>query len=590
MRDLEVLETINVRGAHGKIYKIRVRSTSPAGRQLAALKVPAAPNHGFVQEMEIAELLRHYRHPYIIRFLGTGISSEEPFILMDLHEEGDLEDLLRAFGPLPTREALDIVIQVAEAIHFLHGLGVYHRDIKAENIILSESGQPKVMDFGTARVYPRRGGLRIHGAEVGPPARQVDRRRDAAMLGEVLYHTLSGTKLYEARLFALAQRRRLAPAASTRPDRHLQPEVAAQLDAVIRRAIDPAKQHAYPGVRYFLTDLRRLRLLCDRAGPAERLPRSLVEPYPGSTPPFLEQAAAQAWEATLREPENAAPWIHLGNVHLVAMRPAAADRAYAQALRRDPGNVVARLNQAYAAGLLGHWDRALHLAIRAAAEAPQGLHAAARARYVREARHLAQDALSLYSSLDPSQPGNRLRKGYACDALGQHAAAEQEYRQALALTPGFAPAAEALAYLALRQGDTSQALVRARRAVAIGQERAEAWFALGQAHLALDQPDEAAVALSRAVSLDPNHPYVHLDLARAWAALGERERAETDSHYAVTIDPCWTLARITWGDALSCLGHHAEAQIAYSDAVAHNPECLDADGRPGLSFALPSPG
>ena len=112
---------------------------------------------------------------------------------------------------LPTREALDIVIQVAEAIHFLHGLGVYHRDIKAENIILSESGQPKVMDFGTARVYPRRGGLRIHGAEVGPcpPGRPPPRR---SVLGSA-HHTLSGTKLYEARLFALAQRRLARPPA-----------------------------------------------------------------------------------------------------------------------------------------------------------------------------------------------------------------------------------------------------------------------------------------------------------------------------------------------------------------------------------------
>lgn len=585
MRDMEVLETINVRGAHGKIFKIRVGS-SAAGEQLAALKVPAGPPQGFLQEMEIAELLRRYRHPFIVRFLGTGIPTEESFILMELHEEGDLEDLLRASGPLPIREALDIVIQVAEAIHFLHGLGIYHRDIKAENIIVTGGGQPKVMDFGTARVYPRGSGLRVGEAELGSPARQIDRRRDAAMLGEVLYHALSGTKLYEARLFALAQRRRVAPAAGTRADRHLYPEVTSCLDALLRRATDPARQRAYPGVRYFLTDLRAIRRMLDREQRPERPTPHARTRFSPPQQPFLERAVRRALEATVREPDRAEPWIHLGNAHLVALRPTAAERAYDQALRRDPDNIVARLNQAYAVGMLGMWDRAQHLAISAAAVAPRSLGAVVRARYVREARHLAEDAATLYASLDPADPANRLRKGYACDALGRPAQAAREYHEALELAPGYAPAAEALAFLSLRQGDTARGLVYARRAVAIGPERAEAWLALGSAHLALNQPDDAAIALSHAVSLDPNHAHCRLHLAWAWMAVGEPERAEADSQHAVSIDPCWTLARLTWGDALQSLGREEDAQAAYHDAVAHNPECLDADGRPGLSFAL----
>lgn len=586
MRDLEVLETINVRGAHGQIFKICVRRAE-GGDRLAAMKVPTKPDEAFVREMEIAELLRHYRHPYIVRFLETSGGVGEPYILMELHEEGDLEDVLRAFGPLPLREGLDILIMVAEAVHFLHGLGIYHRDIKAENIVVSQRGKPKVADFGTARVYPRRGGVTIPGQEARVSPRQVDRRRDAEMLGEVLYHALSGRKIYEARLFALAQRRRLAPAASTRADAHLYPEAVSEIDSVLRRALDHGRSQPYPGVRFFLTDLRRLRERLDSSPSYVRLSRrSLERPPEPDAPTFLERAGAKAWEATQNEPENAAPWIHLGNVHLVALRPQAAERAYQQALKRHPENVIAQLNRAYALALLGEWDRAFHLALTAAGRADPELRAVLRARHVREARHLVQDAAALYASKDPKVPQHRLLRGYALDAQGEIREAEREYLQALVLSPSYAEAAEALAFAALRQGDARRALDHALRAVRVGEERAEAWLALGSARLSLDQPEEAAVALSRAVGLDPNHPYCRRTLARAWSALREMDYAEDDLRRAIAIDPCWTEARLGWGDALLALGRREEAEFAYHDAVLHNPECLDANGLPGLSFAL----
>ncbi|HHX41091.1 MAG TPA: protein kinase [Armatimonadetes bacterium] len=588
MPDIELLETINVRGAHGQIYKIRVRSQSPAGQRLAAMKVPTTPDRGFVREMEIAELLRHYRHPYIIRFIATGIPTDESFILMDLHEEGDLEDLIRMHGPLPMREALDLLIQVAEAIHFMHGLGIYHRDIKAENIVISQTGTPKVMDFGTARVYRRRGGILLPGPEALAGERQVDRRRDARMLGEVLYHALSGTKPYEARLFALAQRRRLAPAASTRQDAHRHPRLYATVDAVLRRALDPGYTQVYEGVRYFLSDLRRLRQECERE--EQPLPRTtpLHERLLPTGPGFLERARQEAWEATDREPDNPAPWIHLGNAHLVALQIKAAHRAYAQALQRDPGNVVARINQAYATALLGQWETAMHLAISGAAAAPGALGAVARARHVREARHLVQDAAELYAILDERVPFNRLMRGYAYDAQGAGQRALHEYRTALELDPAYSPAAEALAFLAIRQGDPDAGMAHALLAVRIGQERAEAWLALGRAHLARGEPHDATVALTTAAGLHPNHPYCRRALAEAWIALGEAERAEDEMRHAVRIDPCWCEARLAWGDALCTLGRRAEGEAAYHAAVTSNPECLDADGRPGLSFALDS--
>ncbi|HOQ29513.1 MAG TPA: tetratricopeptide repeat protein, partial [Armatimonadota bacterium] len=212
--------------------------------------------------------------------------------------------------------------------------------------------------------------------------------------------------------------------------------------------------------------------------------------------------------------------------------------------------------------------------------------AVARARHVREARHLVQDAAELYAILDDRLPFNRLMRGYAYDAQGADQSASQEYRKALELDPAYSPAAEALAFLAIRQGDPDAAMAHALAAVRIGQERAEAWLALGRAHLARGEPHDAAVALTTAVGLHPNHPYCRRALAEAWTALGEAERAEDEMRHVVRIDPCWCEARLTWGDALRTLGRHADGEAAYRTAVSSNPECIDADGRPGLSFAL----
>ncbi len=306
MRDLDMLETVSVRGPQGRVRKLRVRpklpqeGPGPVGPPTSPMEAP---------EVLLAELLS---------------------------DASNLEEELRAFGPLPIRDALDTVVDVAGALDFLHSLGVAYRDLSAADVVPIPAG-------GAEAAAPRQrlAGLLLP-AQLNPASREGDRRRDARMLGLLLYHVLSGRRYTDARLFALAQRRRVAPAAGGRPDAHLHPAVTLQADALLRRLLDPARARATQDALRVQAEAQRLRELCDR----ERLGARAHHAAPGQQPPvgpgLLERAAQQAWEATQSLPENAAPWIHLGNVHLVAMRPLAAQRAYEQALRRDPGSVVAR--------------------------------------------------------------------------------------------------------------------------------------------------------------------------------------------------------------------------------------------------------
>jgi serine/threonine protein kinase len=110
-----------------------------------------------------AETLARLRHPGIAQIYDFGMTDSDdagdrrPFFVMELVRASD-------GGPAPTltdhadrnrlgvRQRLELVAQVADAVHYAHQTGVIHRDIKPANILLDESGQPKVLDFRVARV------------------------------------------------------------------------------------------------------------------------------------------------------------------------------------------------------------------------------------------------------------------------------------------------------------------------------------------------------------------------------------------------------------------------------------------------------
>src|SRR6185369_12365501 len=109
-----------------------------------------------------------------------------------------------AAGPLPPGEAVRLGRQIAEGLAAAHGAGLIHRDLKAENVIITPSGQAKILDFGLARpVSPRdeESTLTEHGALLGTchamsPEQagggEVDHRSDLFSLGSLLYQMLTG--------------------------------------------------------------------------------------------------------------------------------------------------------------------------------------------------------------------------------------------------------------------------------------------------------------------------------------------------------------------------------------------------------------
>ncbi len=167
------------------------------------------------------EALARFRHeaaasaqvksPHVVQVFDYGVmEGGPPFIVMEYLEGRDLAQALDA-GPLPPREVLEIVIQVARALTRAHAAGIIHRDIKPENIFLCDGGDGeafvKLLDFGIAKATHKVVDARTQdGQVVGTPfymspeqivGQTVDLRADLWALGVVTFEALTGMRPFE---------------------------------------------------------------------------------------------------------------------------------------------------------------------------------------------------------------------------------------------------------------------------------------------------------------------------------------------------------------------------------------------------------
>src|ERR671910_2686059 len=120
---------------------------------LKLLKDHLAQNHEFVERFRYeARSAASLSHPHIVPVLAWGETRDATcYIVMEYLPGGTLERRIMSEGALPARTAAAVALQIAEALQAAHERGVIHRDIKPHNILITESGDVKVTDFGIAR-------------------------------------------------------------------------------------------------------------------------------------------------------------------------------------------------------------------------------------------------------------------------------------------------------------------------------------------------------------------------------------------------------------------------------------------------------
>jgi serine/threonine protein kinase len=235
----------------------RTRSSSARWRRFISADGAEAIDL-FVQEARAASALDH---PNICTIHEIDETSEgQVFIAMACYEGATLKESL-ASGPLSVETALDIAMQVADGLREAHRKGIVHRDINSFNIIVTDTGRAKIMDFGVAKLAGTPGApgpktLVGTVAYVSPEQatyEDVDERTDIWSLGVVLYEMLSG-KLpfsadYEQALVYSILNEEPEPLSRFRDD------VPQALQHVVSRALEKDRDKRYQNVEDFLHDL-----------------------------------------------------------------------------------------------------------------------------------------------------------------------------------------------------------------------------------------------------------------------------------------------------------------------------------------------
>jgi predicted Ser/Thr protein kinase len=253
------------RGGMGVVYKARQAGLDRAvALKMILAGAHAGPEHRSRFQTEAAAIAR-LRHPHIVQVYHVGECDGNLFFAMELVEGGSLA--AATDGPWNPWEAAELVEKLARAVHSVHDEGIVHRDLKPANVLLDADGEPKVVDFGLAKLA---GGSRVEatvsGAVLGTPGymapeqaegrtRDIGPHTDVYALGAVLYHLLTGRPPFQGDS-PLATIRQIVSDDPV-PPRERRPSVPPDLDAVCLKCLAKDPHDRYSSAFALAKDLRR---------------------------------------------------------------------------------------------------------------------------------------------------------------------------------------------------------------------------------------------------------------------------------------------------------------------------------------------
>ncbi|MGI6113964.1 MAG: Stk1 family PASTA domain-containing Ser/Thr kinase [Mahellales bacterium] len=215
----------------------------------------------FKRESQAAASLSHQN---IVNVYDVGQEDETYYIVMEYIRGQTLKDLIRENGSLSTARATNIAIQICRALEHAHNNNVVHRDIKPQNILVTDDGQVKVTDFGIARAITSStvsiAGTSIIGSVHYFSPEQArggytDAKSDLYSLGIVLYEMLTGTVPFEGDSPISVALKHIQE--EVKPPKLINPQIPGSLQDIILKAIQKDQDLRYTSAREMLEDLQR---------------------------------------------------------------------------------------------------------------------------------------------------------------------------------------------------------------------------------------------------------------------------------------------------------------------------------------------
>jgi serine/threonine protein kinase len=236
-----------------------------------------------------SELLGRLHHPGIAQIFEAGTADSrqgaQPYFAMELIRGKPITEHARAAN-LGIRQRLELVALVCDAVQHAHQRGVIHRDLKPGNILVDEHGQPKVLDFGVARVtdsdlkhatLQTATGQVIGTLQYMSPEQAsgnsylLDTRADVYALGVIAFEMLTEQLPYDLARTSIAQAARIILEVEPTAPGQLRSELRGDLETILLKALEKDKERRYPSAAEFSADLRRyLRKEPIAARPASR--------------------------------------------------------------------------------------------------------------------------------------------------------------------------------------------------------------------------------------------------------------------------------------------------------------------------------
>jgi len=260
----ELLEELG-RGGMGVVYKARQRDLD----RLVAVKMvlpshlaPAGQVERFRAEARAAAKLRH---PHIVHVYEAGEVAGHHYFAMELVTGPSLAAHGKRQRATP-EHAAELVAKIARAVGHLHAHGIVHRDLKPSNILLRESGQPCVTDFGLVKVLEADSGITATGSILGTPSYMAPEQAagrvadvgplsDVYSLGAILYELITGRPPFQEKsaLDTLVQVLEGEPQSPSR----LNPSVPKALESICLKCLSKDPGDRYPSAEALAEDLER---------------------------------------------------------------------------------------------------------------------------------------------------------------------------------------------------------------------------------------------------------------------------------------------------------------------------------------------
>lgn len=221
------------------------------------------------------EILGRLEHPAIARIYDAGfhdiVGHQVPWFAMEYVDGLPIAAHIRKHE-LSTRATLRMFISVCDAVHYAHTRGVIHRDLKPGNILVDESGQPRVLDFGVARATDADLQATTIRTDVGQlvgtipymspeqaagASRDIDTRSDVYALGVLIYELLAGRLPYEVSGKPVYEAVRIVREVEPAPLSSVSRVFRGDLDTIIRRALEKNPERRYQSVLEMAADVHR---------------------------------------------------------------------------------------------------------------------------------------------------------------------------------------------------------------------------------------------------------------------------------------------------------------------------------------------